>query len=164
MCVDKIPKKCKECELFNNGGCLLLDCMLEDEDKQISKLEDYYWEQINKLDESYNKDLEKRLSEIEEKDKRIAELEQELAELKENAIVGQHLYMIPTQANGLKEITEYSLLEITLSDIGVRYHLKLIHKEKGIEPYFAASEKMFNVIIFATKQEAQEKLKEIKGV
>ena len=100
--------------------------------------------------------------------KRIAELEQELAELKEKAIIsrfeiGQHLYMIPTQTNGLKDITEYSLLEVTLSDIGVRYHLRLIYKEKGIEPYFSASEKMFNVIIFATEQEAQEKLKELQN-
>lgn len=105
---------------------------------------------------------------LEQKDQRIAELEQELAELKEKAIVsrfeiGQHLYMIPTQANGLEHITEYSLLKMTLSDIGVRYHLRLIYKEKGIEPYFSASEKMFNVIIFATKEEAQAKLKEIQG-
>ena len=95
-------------------------------------------------------------------------LEQELAELKEKAIVprfeiGQHLYMIPTQENGLKQITEYSLLEITLSDIGVRYHLKLIYKEKRIESYFSANEEMLNVIIFATEQEAQAKLKEMQG-
>lgn len=105
---------------------------------------------------------------LEDKDQRIAELEQELAELKEKAIVprfriGQTLFMIPTLFNSLKHITEYELLRLTLSDIGIRYELSIKNKEKGIEPYYCASEDMFDISIFTTEQEAQAKLKEIQG-
>ena len=131
-------------------------------------MEKHYTKNMGELTYICGVNLEEHKKLIEKQQKRIAELEQELAELKEKAIVprfeiGQHLYMIPTQENGLKQITEYSLLEITLSDIGVRYHLKLIYKEKSIEPYFSANEEMLNVIIFATEQEAQAKLKEMNG-
>lgn len=90
-------------------------------------------------------------------------LEQELAELKQNAIVpkfkiGQTLYMIPTQSNGLSKIKDYILLSVSLSDIGIRYDLSLKEKEKGIEPFYCASEDMFEKSIFATREEAEQKL------
>lgn len=89
-------------------------------------------------------------------------LEQELAELKQKAIVpkfqiGQTLYMIPTQFNGLTKIKEYNLLSVGLSDIGIRYDIALKEKERGIEPYYCASEDMFGKSIFATLEEAEAK-------
>lgn len=95
-------------------------------------------------------------------------LKQELAELKQKAIVpkfqiGQTLYMIPTQFNGLIKIKEYGLLSIDLSDIGIRYHLVCKEKERGIEPFYCASEDMFGKSIFATKEEARKRLEELKG-
>lgn len=99
---------------------------------------------------------------------KIADLEHELAELKQKAIVpkfqiGQTLYMIPTQFNGLIKIKEYGLLSIDLSDIGIRYHLVCKEKERGIEPFYCASEVMFGHSIFTTKEEAEQKLAEIGG-
>ena len=137
---------------------------------------------------AYGVNLEEDIIIIEKQQKRIAELkkdlefttktanelieikhklEQELAELKEKAIVprfriGQTLFMIPTLFNSLKHITEYELLRLTLSDIGIRYELSIKNKEKGIEPYYCASEDMFDISIFTTEQEALNKLKEIQ--
>lgn len=97
-----------------------------------------------------------------------ANLKSELAELKQKAIVpkfkiGKTLYMIPTQSNGLSKIKDYILLSVSLSDIGIRYDLSLKEKEKGIEPFYCASEDMFDKSIFATKEEAEQKLAEIGG-
>lgn len=110
-----------------------------------------------------NEELKERLS---QQDARI----KELAELKQKAIVpkfqiGQTLYMIPTQFNGLTKIKEYNLLSVGLSDIGIRYDIALKEKERGIEPYYCASEDMFGKSIFATKEEAEQKLAlvELKG-
>ena len=97
-------------------------------------------------------------------------LEQELTELKQKAIVpkfkiSQTLYMIPTQSNGLSKIKDYILLSVSLSDIGIRYDLSLKEKEKGIEPFYCASEDMFEKSIFATTEEAEQilALVELKG-
>ena len=95
-------------------------------------------------------------------------LEQELVELKQKkAIVpkfniGTILYMIPTQFNGLTKIKDYHLLSISLSDIGVRYDMAVNKKESGIEPFYCASEDMFGKSIFTTREEAEQKLAEIK--
>ena len=127
--------------------------IIKDKDKRIAELEQ---------DLEFTTKTANELIEIKHK------LEQELAELKEKAIVprfriGQTLYMIPTLLNSLKHITEYELLRITLSDIGIRYELSIKNKEKGIEPYYCASEDMFGISIFTTEQEAQAKLKEVQG-
>ena len=94
----------------------------------------------------------------------------QIEELKQKAIVpkfqiGQTLYMIPTQSNKLAKIKEYYLLSVSLSDIGIRYDLAVKEKEKGIEPFYCASEDMFDKSIFATKEEAEQKLAlvELKG-
>lgn len=113
-------------------------------------------------------DLETVASLLNQQDKRIKELEEENQQLKQKAIVpkfqiGQTLYMIPTQFNGLIKIKEYGLLSIDLSDIGIRYHLVVKEKERGIEPFYCASEAMFGHSIFATKEEAEMKLAEIGG-
>lgn len=101
---------------------------------------------------------------LNKQDRQIIELKTKLS----NAIIskfkiGQKLYMIPTQANGLKNIEEYKLLDISLSDIGIRYGLSIIKKKSGIEPLFSASEDMIGKSIFATKDEALAKLEEIKN-
>ena len=124
-------------------------------------------EDLEKFIEKYPTYIE-ALEMLEDKDQRIAELEQELAELKEKAIVpryeiGTKLYMIPTEFNRLKGIKDYELLSISLSSIGLRYDLCLNKKEKGIEQFYCASEDMFGQSIFATLEEAQAKLKEMKG-
>ena len=126
---------------------------------------------MSRVEEKFIKELNKEYDIIlgfQEYEKQIAELKQELAELKEKAIVprfriGQTLFMIPTLFNSLKHITEYELLRLTLSDIGIRYELSIKNKEKGIEPYYCASEDMFDISIFTTEQEAQAKLKEMQG-
>ncbi len=93
---------------------------------------------------------------------------EELAELKQKAIVpkfniGTILYMIPTRFNGLTKIKDYKLLSIGLSDIGVRYDMAVNKKESGIEPFYCASEDMFGESIFATREEAVQKLAKLKG-
>lgn len=77
--------------------------------------------------------------------------------------IGQTLYMIPTQFNGLTKIKDYKLISINLSDIGIRYNMAVNRKESGIEPFFCASEDMFGESVFATKEEAEKKLAEIGG-
>ena len=57
----------------------------KEKDKIVERYGNYYWEQIKKLSESYDKDIEERAREIEEKDQRIAELEKQLEE-KDNLI------------------------------------------------------------------------------
>ena len=112
-----------------------------------------------KYDPVYATDL------LNQQDKLIKELEKQL----KNAIIprfkiDQKCYMIPTKYNGLKEIKDYTLLSISLSDIGIRYDLSVNKKESGVEPLYCASEDMFGISIFATKEEAQAKLKELQGV
>ena len=74
--------------------------------------------------------------------------------------IGTKLYMIPTQTNGLKHITEYKLLSIEYMAIGWRYHMAITKKEKGIEEFYCASENMFGDSILFTREEAEAKLKE----
>lgn len=78
------------------------------------------------------------------------------------AKIGTRLYMMPTETNGLNQIQDYTLISIDLSDIGIRYHLSLNTKQNGVEQFYAASEEMFGVSIFTTKNEAQAKLNEIR--
>lgn len=77
--------------------------------------------------------------------------------------IGTKLYMIPTEFNRLKGIKDYELLSISLSSIGLRYDLSLNKKEKGVEPFYCASEDMFGQSIFSTLEEAQAKLQELRG-
>ena len=77
--------------------------------------------------------------------------------------IGTKLYMIPTEFNRLKGIKDYELLSISLSPIGLRYNLCLNKKEKGVEPFYCASEDMFGQSIFSTLEEAQAKLQELRG-
>ena len=71
--------------------------------------------------------------------------------------------MIPTEFNRLKGIKDYELLSISLSSIGLRYDLSLNKKEKGVEPFYCASEDMFGQSIFSTLEEAEKKLQELRN-
>lgn len=80
-------------------------------------------------------------------------------ELKQKAVIplaniGDKLYMIPTKTNGLNYLNVYTLLEISISEIGVRYHLSACEPKKGIEQLYAASHEMFGESIFKTFDEA----------
>lgn len=103
---------------------------------------------------------------LEDKDQRIAELEQELAELKEKAIVpkyllGQEVYTI---YNGqiitgrIYEIQTNTVLhdKENLITYLVDFYSKYEDDEQDND-YFEEED------LFATEQEAQEKLKEIQG-
>lgn len=106
-----------------------------------------------------------------EYEKHIANLQSQLDQANERlkgAIIsryqiGTKLYMIPTEFNRLKGIKDYTLLSVSLSDIGVRYDLCLNKKEKSVEPFYCASEDMLGQSIFTTLEEAQAKLKELRG-
>ena len=94
------------------------------------------------------------LNMIKDKDQRIAELEQELAELKEKAIlprfkVNDRLFVIVNN-----EIEEYYVDEVLLRNKGTLVAYRDICKKTEI------TEKNE---IFATEQEALNKLKEIKN-
>lgn len=68
---EQIDKEYKE--LFGGMDCKGMIEFVKNKDKKIKELEksnkklkDYYWDEVNKLDESYNKDLEERIEEIED--------------------------------------------------------------------------------------------------
>mgnify|MGYP004605849815 FL=1 len=102
---------------------------------------------------------------LNQQDKRIKELKEENQQFKQKAIVPLEtkLYMIPTEFNGLKTIKDYTLLSISLSSIGVRYEMSINKKERGIEPFYCASEDMFGESIFVTREEAEQKLAKTGG-
>lgn len=98
------------------------------------------------------------------KDKKVEELENKL----KNAIVpkfniGQKVYMIPNEFNGLKNLTEYKVLDYNLSSLGVRFNLTIINKQKGIEPFYCASEDMINISIFADRESALKVMEDINN-
>lgn len=105
------------------------------------------------------------------KDKIIEDLQSQLDQAKERLkgaiipryAIGTKLYMIPTEFNRLKGIKDYELLSISLSSIGLRYDLSLNKKEKGVEPFYCASEDMFGQSIFSTLEEAEKKLQELRN-
>lgn len=108
---------------------------------------------------------------LDNKDKKIADLQLQLDQANERLkgaiipryAIGTKLYMIPTEFNRLKGIKDYELLSISLSSIGLRYDLSLNKKEKGVEPFYCASEDMFGQSIFSTLEEAEKKLQELRN-
>ena len=95
------------------------------------------------------------------------ELIEEKRKLKQKAIIplsniGDKLYMIPTKTNGLTYLNAYTLLVISISEIGVRYHLSACEPKKGIEQLYAASPEMFGESIFKTFDEALLRLQDLK--
>ena len=116
-------------------------------------------------------DIDIYKSQMKEKDQRIAELEQELAELKEKAIVpkfkiGQEVFIV--DKNYFK-IEHYKIANCKILGIEDKldrknnyvrwYILKIYNSSYEIDRSYKFKEKD----VFATEQEAQEKLKEMKG-
>ncbi len=96
-------------------------------------------------------DLQKQLK---DKDKRIAELEQKLAELKEKAIVPRfkykdYVYAIYSDKDIFKG-------QIDIFDYYTKEYLVFFSEDIGNDWFSANS-------LFATEQEAQDKLKEMNG-
>ena len=126
--------------------------------------EEHYIKDVGKITYVYGVNLEEHKTVIEKQQKRIAELEQELAELKEKAIVpkfkiGQNIFFIDNEcqiAQGVVDVilTGQDVFEKWCKysiDLGVEYEDDIRFIDKNEEE------------IFATKEEAQEKLKEIQG-
>ena len=120
-------------------------------------------EDLEKFTERYPTYIE-ALEMLEQKDQRIAELEQELAELKEKAIVpkfriGQEVFVVDNEcqiAQGVVDVilTGQDVFEKWCKysiDLGVEYEDDIRFIDKNEEE------------IFATKEETQDKLKEIQG-
>lgn len=91
--------------------------LLNHQNKRIKELEnlnqknqDYYWSEINKLDELYNKDLVERLEEVEQLKQSQKQLAIENYELKEEKLYSDLLFTrlqyIHQQANECKEEKE----------------------------------------------------------
>lgn len=109
---------------------------------------------------------EELIEEILKQDKQIEVLQEQL----ENAIVlpkgfdlNQVVYMIPNSTNGLKGIKSYRILSFNFSAIGCRADLSLCVKEKGVAPFYSAGFERFGHSIFATYEDAEKRLAELKG-
>lgn len=155
----------------------------KEKDKIVKRYGDYYWEQIKKLSESYDKDLEERAREIEQKDKRIAELEQdlefttktanelieikhkleqELAELKEKAIDRpkfKHLEEYWYIENNPYCDNELQVFNGKVMEIICAYDEDWLYEYR----FDTSCRYIEEDNIFATEKEAQAKLKEIQG-
>ena len=134
--------------------------IIKDKDQRIAELE----QELAKLKEKYNKANEKLKNITEEVENNIVDgqdyekLKQELAELKEKAIVpkfkvGQEVYYYHIARNkiylGLVEDIQYFATRS-----GIFYRIPNLQRD-----YFWIREDE----LFATEQEAQEKLKEMNG-
>ena len=116
-------------------------------------MEEHYIKDVGKITYVYSVNLEEHKIVIEKQHKRIVELEQELAELKEKAIVprfkyGDKVYYIKYFV-GKWQIFDEEYVGENTSNIIVRsmnYYGELPKDS-----------------VFATEQEAQDKLKEIQG-
>lgn len=111
-----------------------------------------YQETFGNTNPFYENDLRNKIADLEAK---LAEKE---AQLKDAIIpkfkIGQKVYMIPNKFNGLKGLTEYEVMDYTLCSLGIRFHLSIIEKQKGIEQFYCASEDMIGISIFSNKEEA----------
>lgn len=118
-------------------------------------MEEHYIKDVGKITYVYGVNLEEHKTVIEKQQKRIAELEQELAELKQKAIVpkfkiGQECYLIDNNFNYFKNTKEFNIVCSNIKKQQNWYYVK----DYGV--YHEND-------LFATEQEAQEKLKEIQG-
>ena len=122
-------------------------------------MEEHYIKDVGKITYVYGVNLEEHKTVIEKQQKRIAELEQELAELKEKAIVlpknlqvGNKVFWANEDGLFIGEIKTIS------QDTAVWFYVVY---DNGLTYWHLLKD--FNNEVFATKQEAQAKLKEMKG-
>ena len=120
-------------------------------------------EDLEKFIEKYPTYIE-ALEMLEDKDQRIAELEQELAELKEKAIVprfriGQEVFVVDNECQITQGAVDVILTGQDVFEKWCKYSIDLgLEYEDDIRFVYKDEEE-----IFATKEEAQDKLKEIQG-
>ena len=120
-------------------------------------------EDLEKFTERYPTYIE-ALEMLEQKDQRIAELEQELAGLKENAIVprfriGQEVFVVDNECQITQGAVDVILTGQDVFEKWCKYSIDLgLEYEDDIRFVYKDEEE-----IFATKEEAQDKLKEIQG-
>ena len=117
-------------------------------------MEEHYIKDVGKITYVYGVNLEEHKTVIEKQQKRIAELEQELAELKEKAIVPRfkykdYVYAIYSDKDIFKG-------QIDIFDYYTKEYLVFFSEDIGNDWFSANS-------LFATEQEAQDKLKEMNG-
>lgn len=118
-------------------------------------MEEHYIKDVGKITYVYDVNLEEHKTVIEKQQKRIAELEQELAVLKEKAIlpkfrIGQKVWSI--FVGDYKEICYLEITHIMKSKSGIFY------QDSNNNAYWFNEKNTF-----LSEQEAQAKLKELKG-
>lgn len=166
--IKELEQQCIDLKEYN-------DARIKELENQINKWKQDY-ENCYKLEKILMKEHQHCLDNWRECEKENQQLKENLVyeknfwrannkTLKQKAIIpkcciGCKLYMIPTKFNGLNMINEYVLMSITFSDIGLRYEMSLCKKERGIEPFYCASEDMFNVSIFFSKEDAEKTMRE----
>ena len=143
-----------------------LDDLLNQQDKHIKKMtkENGRIVFVDGYDENGNVIHKQKFVKYKDTCKELIE---EKRKLKQKALIplsniGDKLYMIPTKTNGLTYLNAYTLLVISISEIGVRYHLSACEPKKGIEQLYAASPEMFGESIFKTFDEALLRLQDLK--
>ena len=117
-------------------------------------MEEHYIKDVGKITYVYGVNLEEHKTVIEKQQKRIAELEQELAELKEKAIVPKFKHQDYVYA-----ICSYKDIfrgQIDVFDYYSNTYFIFFGEDIGSD-WFSEN------LLFATEQEAQAKLKEMKG-
>lgn len=127
-------------------------------------MEEHYIKDVGKITYVYGVNLEEHKTVIEKQQKRIAELEQELAGLKENAIVprfriGQEVFVVDNECQITQGSVDVILTGQDVFEKWCKYSIDLgLEYEDDIRFVYKDEEE-----IFATKEEAQDKLKEIQG-
>ena len=158
--------------------------MLEDKDQRITELEQQIAELKSKYEDCVKERLENRMDYLTMKNMWLR-VKQELAELKEKAIVvpvklGDTIYVIPSETNyrlnivnrreDRNKVYKYLVDEIRYN----KYGFSIVSYIDSVPFYFNEkipknlcanfdTEKFYGETWFTTEQEAQDKLKEMKG-
>ena len=113
----------------------------------------HYTKNMGEITYVYGVNLEEHKKVIEKQQKRIAELEQELAEFKEKAIVPR--FKKGDTAYAIIDTAFYTdVFKVNVLDTELCYRVDRGDNDISTQHYTR---------LFATEQEAQEKLKEIQG-
>lgn len=128
-------------------------------------MEEHYIKDVGKITYVYGVNLEKHKMVIEKQQKRIAELEQELTELKERYIIpkfqlGQTIFTANKPNECIYELKIVSI-HTERSEFCDRKFNSLVYLAERIKDSYIGGYSEED--LFATEQEAIEKLKEVQG-
>lgn len=134
-------------------------------------MEKHYIKNTKEIMYVYGVDLEEHVKVIEKQQKRIAELEKELAELKEKAIVpkfkiGQEVFIVNTDYYYKKDykVEKHKIVgiedKIDRKNTYVRWYS--LEYKNSLESY-SKRYKFLEKNVFATENEADKKLQELRG-